>query len=251
MKNGNLKVSKRLWRAIVTFIASLVLCAGVCFAWFAVSAKVDGNGMATEFEGINIKNFSVKAYSLQETNGNLTVDSYLTGSKVEMQPYGGTIGTDNSTQALLLEISYEFKSVTGKKYNIYSGCDEVAQFVSKIEGKDSFTCHLSDAVKYNRATVSGVPAKGTAVTLVADSELSYLYQTENEDSESVYAKRTLQLNGDEITDSSSLTGKFYLVIDYDALYVAELYSAVLNADGTLNSEIAFGGDMNFYMQEML
>ncbi|MDE7087203.1 MAG: hypothetical protein K2O67_03320 [Clostridia bacterium] len=249
MKTVKTKASKRLIRAIIAFAASIVLCVGVCLAWFLKVEEVDSSGMKPTFKGINIKEFNVTAYSLLNNNGVLTVDEKLTGDTIEMQPYGG-LTAYNATQALLLEISYVFKQNTGKTYKIFTDCDLTPQQVDRDEdAEDGFICHLSDAVKYDRATLAGEAVSGAVVTLTEDEQLSYLYQTTNDENETVYAKQQLTLNDFEITDEDVEGGKFYIVIDYDPLYVAELYSAVLNADGTLNSAIVFNGDMSFYMKE--
>ncbi|MDE6374092.1 MAG: hypothetical protein K2L72_06285, partial [Clostridia bacterium] len=243
-RNADMKATKRLLSAVAALVASIVFCVGVCLAWFAITEKVDGNGMHSEVRGINIQTFTVTAYKLTETDGVYIKGDALTGSAVRMESYGGL---NPATTALLLEISYSFYTVEGKNYNVYAKCNKAVQSVSPVEGGDDlFECNLSDAVRICEATV-----EGSSVTL-SDGEAKSFFSVEETADGSETVKSDMLLNGRGLSDGTGdQTVKLYFVIDYYDLYVNELYALILNNGGTLNSAITFTGedDIGFYMQE--
>lgn len=241
-----MKATKRLLGAIAALVASIVLCIGVCLAWFSVNDKVNGNGMQSGVKGVNIKTLNVTAYKLTEAaaDGVYIKGAAISGNAVKMESYGGL---NPATTALLLEISYSFYSAEGKNYNLYAKCNKTLQSVSPVAGGgDLFECHLSDAVR-----LYGAAVEGTSVTLT-DSEGKSFFSVEETEDGSQTVKSDVILNGQGLSDGTGEeTVRLYFVIDYYDLYVNELYALILNNGGTLNSAITFSGedDIGFYMEE--
>lgn len=230
--NG-LKASKRLIQAIVALIVSLVLCIGVCFAWFALNGKVDATGLNNAVRGINIKTLEVKVYRLDATDNE---NVYTKGDLIKsgkMDNYGGII---SSPTVVLLEITYEFEQSLAKTYDIRALCSDAERKVEKEKNADSFNCNLSDAITF----YSAVAGTGNSFTL-AKSDSFYNGNV-----------KSLDLKLTSVNCAASEANKpytFYCAVDYVDTYITQLYALALENQGTLNSKMTFGADIVFYMSE--
>lgn len=229
-----MKASKRLLKAIAALVASLVLCVGVCLAWFAVNGKVSANDAAASVKDINIKSFRVKAYNLTPAEGD-DPDLFVKGEVLKtLWEYGSL---ESSATALLLEFEWEFAGdgTSGKNYNVYAKLEKLLGDV--VEGDASagddydFKCDLSEAIDFYAVTVSG-----TSVT-----RESGLAADEN---------GRLTINAQAVPDRPTGTlYTCYCMISYNDDEIAELYSKALDLGGELNSSMGFDDDINFYMEE--
>ena len=236
-----MKATKRLTKSIVALVASLVLCVGVCIAWFATSNFVDSKGSSSQLQNVNISVFKVTAYHLK---AGATDGAYIIGDKIDdakMDGYGEITNDKDARTAVLLEIEYEFVGTQNKSYNIYANCSEEVRSVEKDDKKeDNFICNLSDAVKIFRAELNG-----GNVTLAEGGELDF-FATEND----ATVKKNLTVNADAISDVAR-AGVCRVVLDYDDMYIAQLYAIALDKDGTLSSKMDFTGDIEIYIEEIL
>lgn len=240
---SKLKATKRLITAIAALVASVVLCIGVCLAWFSAIDRVSGGGMSESLKQQNIESFTVTAYTLEELNDDggaaYKKGDKVTGDPVSMKDYGSL----NGTTALLLEISYKFREVSNRNYGIFADCNR--ERVLEQNGTDenqtiNFKSNLSDAVTIYRAVVD---AEGK-VSLTENGALEF-----TDDSGGEIIKDRVVLNGSAITDADTDIHTIYAVIDYNELHITTLYARALNEGGTLNSQMVFNGDITFYIEE--
>lgn len=233
-----MKASKNLIRAIAALVASAVLCVGVCLAWFSANKKVDAGGSNSYAKGVNIAKFQITAYQLEAVEGSDT--GYKKGEELspsQMKVYGGLNG---GTTAVLLRIEYAFKEELGKNYEIHATCKNDERSITKVAGEDKFDCYLSDAVTFYRASeVGGAVTAGEAFGFFKTSGLT---ETKS---------KNLKINTAAITDggSAGADNALSLIMDYSDNYITKLYSLALENGGTLNSQMTFAGDLQFYMEE--
>lgn len=239
-----MKASKRLITAIIALVVSVILCVGVCFAWFLQNSKVDANGIDPGIRSTNITAFSVTAISLSgkttSTQNGQSVTTYTVGSAVSnksalMAPYGNM---DNEETALLLEFKFTFAANLGKNYGIFAHLqrrigESKVQVIPDTESLDyDFKCDLSSATGFYGAEVSG-----TTVTLGAKIN-------------GVNAN-LVSLNGGAATDGivkSELT--FCCIIDYEETAIDLLYRTAGDMGGEIWSQMRFDNDIDFYMEEV-
>lgn len=241
-----MKASIRLIKALVALAASLVLCIGVCFAWFAMNNNVYANGLRSQVNDVNIKSFTVTAYSLKNkrvSSGTMTykVDAPVTADNdggVKMEAYGNLWGRET---ALLLEFKYEFSENLGKNYAIYAELEKTIGEVIENETAGTeydFVCDLSLATEFYGAVVAGGEAtEGASVTRYA--ALTADANNENR----------VNLNGGSASESDDVF-TFYCIIDYDAGNMDSLYLKVCELGGSIFSKMLFKDDIDFYMQEV-
>lgn len=239
-----MKVSKRLIQAVTALVVSVVLCIGVCFAWFLQNNKVDANGIDPGIRSTNIKTFSVTAVSLSgkttTTENGQSITTYTVGPVISdksalMAPYGNI---DNIETALLLEFKFTFAASLGKNYGIFAHLQRIigegtVQKVTDAESTEyDFKCDLSSATGFYGAEVSGsTVTRGTKI-VGSDSKL-------------------LNLNGGAVTDSvvnSELA--FYCIIDYEESDIDLLYRKAGDMGGEIWSQMRFDNDIDFYMEEV-
>lgn len=240
-----MKASVRLVKALIALVVSLVLCIGVCLAWFAFNDDVDANGLNPQIKSVNIKTFTVTAYSLKDKRVSSGTTTYKVvapvtpdDSGVKMEAYGNLWGRET---ALLLEFKYTFSENLGKNYAIYA---ELAKTIGEVienetTGTDfDYVCDLSSATEFYGATVAGGEAsEGASVTRNAAL-------TANADNEHV-----INLNGGNASETDD-EFTFYCIIDYDADNMDSLYMKVCELGGSIWSKMLFKDDIEFYMQEV-
>ncbi|MDE7380141.1 MAG: hypothetical protein K2N14_03715 [Clostridia bacterium] len=240
------KVTKRLIKAICALVASVVLAIGVCLAWYVQNQKVEGNGLNAHLNDVNIKSFTVKAYSLKDKRETTGVTTYKVVAPVtededggiKMEAYGNLWGRET---ALLLEFKYQFNQVLNKNYAIYAELEKnIGEVIeNEVTGTEfDFLCDLSMATGFYGAAVDGgVAEDGAAVTrkaaLTADDE----------------DEKYINLNGGSATESDDVL-TFYCIIDYVSDNMDSLYLRVCELGGTIWSKMLFKDDINFYMQEV-
>ena len=238
-----MKASSRLIKALIALAASVVLCIGVCLAWFASNGEVDSSGLSTVIKSSNIKTYTVKAISLSDkkegANGTYTytVGDEIIGTSVKMEEYGNIQG---KATAVLLAFECTFYESTGKYYDLG------ASFSINIEDpvvKDAtlecdLMCCLSDVLTFFETDITTSVKKGDKVTrgsaLAPDEDGS-----------------KIDLNGGEAYDGE-LTYTFYCIIDYSENAIEQKYLYALNnIDGcSLNSQMRFEDNMIFYATEV-
>lgn len=236
-----MKASARLVKALIALVVSVVLCIGVCLAWFSSNGKTDADGMGSHIKSTNIKTFSVKAFSLtdrKESGGvvTYTVGDERKGNSVIMEEYGNIQGNET---AILLRFYCAFIEETGKHYDIAAEfAQEVkAPVAEDTEGDCDLMCNLSEVLDFFGAVIGGTVKKGDKV--VQGSSLKPA-----EDGGKV------NLNGGEAYDGD-LTYTFYCIIDYSDSAIEEKYLYALNnIEGcSLNSQMRFVKNMSFYVAE--
>ena len=160
-----MKISKRLIKAIIALVASVALCVGICFAWYARNEKLKADGVTSSIKSINIKSFTVTAITLKDKTTQRVdgkdVTTYSVGTVVSdtsalMAPYGNLDGDET---ALLLEFKYTFNEVLGKNYGIFAHLQMLigdGKVVEETEHQEyDFKCDLSSATCFYGATVDG------------------------------------------------------------------------------------------------
>ncbi len=234
-----MKISKRLIKAVIALVASLVLCIGICFAWYAQNEKLKANGANFGIRSINIKSFTVTAISLKDKTTSktgvttYTVDKVVSGTSAMMAPYGNLDGDET---ALLLEFKYTFNEALGNNYGIFAHLQMLIGD-GKVEEEKQYTdydfkCDLSSATCFYGATVDG-----TKVTL--NDEI-----TET-------GENLVSLNGGAATDNVADTElTFYCIIDYDVTDIDQLYLKAGDMGGDIWSQMRFVNDIDFYMAEV-
>lgn len=244
-----MKATKRLIKALIALIASVVLCIGVCLAWFATNDNVGADDMQSAVHGENITKFEVNAYKLTATAdnaGNFTIgEIYDKSSAIVMPTYGDTLDGERTTTAVLLEISYECNE---KTFRIQANCNQKYGFDMDKSTPDTFVCYLSDAVEIFKSvdvTKSGGKVVGGTAEITGEGE-TFTLEVDGE-----IRKRNLSI-ADNITSGN---GAFYCIIDYSEENIQELYSLAADNGGGISSAINFSfgtsdvRDIVFYMEE--
>lgn len=246
-----MKVTKRLIKSVCALAASLVLCIGVCLAWFATNGHVDGNGLKSNPGGINIETFTVTAYKLKNrtvetTDGvqsiTYTVGDAVSGSDgVKMIDYGTLdVSPDASETALLLKFDYKFKNVLNKQYAIYAhGKDTYGEIGSDGAGADMIlNCALSSVVSFYEI---GENESSSSTTVTQNNEAMKEEDIPNTDSNLVTIASGI---------SDDAEGTFYCIIDYVEEKIYSQYYKALDIEGTtFSTPMDFDGDIEFYMTE--
>ncbi len=242
-----MKVTKRLIKAVCALVASVVLCIGVCLAWFASNGEVGANGLDESIKSINITKFEIEAYKLtdmktQTVDGEsvttFKVGDAVNGDDVKMAEYGGLY---SSTTALLLKFTYSFEETLDKNYAIYANCKNTRGEVidgGKVDGVLHVKCALSSVVSFYDI---GEGESSESVTVTQKGEKA---------SEEVPATKgnIITLSGG-ISDDE-LSGTFYCIIDYveDKIYT-QYYQALSIEGTTFSTPMDFVKDIEFYMGE--
>lgn len=241
-----MKATKRLFKAIAALVASLILCIGVCLAWFAVNRKVEANDSNSRIGDINIKDFEVKAYRLTftgNTNGlpNYTVGDEALSESVKMHDYGGLVNDD--TTALLLEFSYTFYEDLGKTYAIFADCDSTRGEITggTVDGEMRLNCALSSVISFYDIYGTQTGAKPAAVR---QSTAKSAEAVEDTDGSVVTILDGITDTGADGTE----TLKFYCIIDYveNRIY-AQYYRALTIPGTTFSTPMDFENDIYFYI----
>ena len=243
-----MKVTKRLVKSICALVASLVLCIGVCLAWFASNGEVGANDLREGIKSINITKFEVEAFELTDmktqTVDGKSVTTYKVGasvgnSSVEMAEYGGLVA--NSTTALLLKFTYSFEDTLNKSYSIYADCKNTrGQIGSKNDenGALLLECALSSVVSFYDIGETTVSAAST-VTQKDEKKGEEVPDTDG---------NLITLSGG-ISDTE-LSGTFYCIIDYVENKIYTQYYKALTIEGTtFSTPMDFVEDIEFYMGE--
>ncbi len=241
-----MKATKRLFKAIIALVASLVLCIGVCLAWFASNGDVDANGLNESIRSINITKFEIEAYELTfvdtKTVGGKSVTTYTVGDSagttggVTMAEYGGL-----GTTALLLKFTYSFEDTLNKNYSIYADCQKTRGEIVISDKTDAtggmlLECALSSVVSFYDI---GEVTVGTTVTQTDEKEEKEVPDTDG---------NLITLSGG-ISDET-LSGTFYCIIDYVEDKIYSQYYEALNIEGTtFSTPMDFVKDIEFYMGE--
>lgn len=240
-----MKATKRLVKALIALVASVILCIGVCLAWFATNGETDATGMKSHIKSTNIIKFEIEAYKLTnkstETTGEQTVTSYTVGEKIEgtsieMVEYGGLV--NNSVTALLLKFTYTFDEELNKNYGIYADCKNTRGEIGSVGEKENMVlnCALSSVVDFYDI---GEIEVGTTVTQTTEKHGEDVPDTDG----------TLIPLKDGITDSVK-SGTFYCIIDYNENEIFTQYYKALSIEGTsLSTPMDFLSDIEFYMGE--
>ena len=242
-----MKATKRLVKALMALVASIILCIGVCLAWFATNGKVEANDMNSNIKSTNIIQFDIEAYELTnkktQTSGDTSVTTFTVGDKlegnsVEMAEYGGLVNT--SVTALLLKFTYKFEDDLNKNYAIYADCTSTRGDIgSEGSGADMvLKCALSSVTDFYDVEATGEINVGSTVT-----------QTAAMKGENSGEYGTLIRFKDGITDSVK-SGTFYCIIDYTENKIFAQYYKALSIEGTsLSTPMDFSPDIEFYIGE--
>ena len=198
------KASKRLINAIIALVASVILCIGVCLAWFAMNDEVTGEGMQTQIKSGDIVSFNVTAYYLDYSSSNnnykvvagdselikdangtkLTIDhngdkiinsltsTGTTGDMDVMRPYSVNGGY---TTAVLFKVEYEIVDGSSKKFRIFAECDEDSRLKVTEVSKDKFKSYLSNTVTFVSATQSATANGSSTFAEGDDTTPNYTY----------------------------------------------------------------------------
>ncbi len=252
-----IKASKKLITAIASFVLSLVLCVGVCLAWYSANIKVGANNPSVGLIEGDIVSFTVNAYYLdtaeggyQKANtGNVVIEGgFETGAEhvdadtlglLEdddfMRPYGG-IGNTFAT-AVLFEIEYELRT-SETSYRIFASCPASSKLdVEDSDEDDIFTSGLSNAVGYYGATVNGETYSKSGDTadrfVQIDNTKSNVVVLEKD----IVPKTANKENGNHV-------GKVYVIMDYLPENFIYLSSLIIRSGGTLTSGLMLTGDLS-------
>lgn len=245
-----MKATKRLVRALLALIASIVLCIGVCLAWFASNSDVDANGLNSGVHSSDITKFEVNAYKLtasSENSGIFTVgERYSKSSAIEMPTYGSGLGGERITTAVLLEISY---TCSTKTFRIQADCNKMYGFEGQTPVDDTFVCYLSDAVEIFKTvavTKNGGEVTGGMAEITGNGETFTRVVNGKIEKQSLLIANNI-VSGD---------GAFYCIIDYSEENITNLYQLAADNGGGISSKINFSfgtsdeRDIVFYMEEM-
>lgn len=249
-----IKASKKLITSLISFALSLVLCVGVCLAWFAVNNKVGSDGSKLGVRNSDIVRFEVTVHYLngvtggyrQASNGNVTgtgtVDINGDGDLVSedrMRPYGG-LGNTFAT-AVLFEIDYEIVQ-SSKNYRIYASCPaESGLTVEPLDDeKTNFESALSNTVGFYGVKVSG--EGGNAVFSKSSNKADTFIDNDNGKQNIIMLKeKIVPSTVDE--ETGNYVGKTYVIMDYMPESFIYLSSLMIGAGGSLQSKLSMTGDL--------
>lgn len=242
---SKLKATKNLIRAVIALVASLVLCIGVCLAWYAQNGKVWGDGLNSNIKSTNITQFDVEAYTLSDkvtqTVDGTSVTTFTVVDKIEgdnpvkqMTAYGGMV--DVKVTALLLKFTFTFDDTLNKNYAIYANCTDTR---SPITGDGTLLeCALSSVISFYGMN-SGETEESTTVTQKAEIKGEAVPDT----------NRSLITLKDGISDSQK-SGTFYCIVDYVEDKIFTQYYKALTINGTtFSTPMDFSSDIEFYIGE--
>lgn len=268
------KASKRLVISIVALIGSVILCIGVCLAWFAFNNDVNGNGLQTQLRDDDIVSLQVTAYYLNDSVGGYVMATEYGGNKdkdgnvildgmLEINVDGDADGVINGSDAMrpfaygnsystavLFKIDYVLMSDSGKTFRIFAECPydtaDTRLTVEKKDSGDNFTSKLSNAVKFYEVKEVGdgapyEPAEDGSGNLTAftfiNSEHEKSFKLDFYDGITVKSADLLE------TSEGGLQGTAYLIMDYDSERFSYLSSLVLENGGNLSSGLELTGDI--------
>lgn len=245
-----LKASKKLITSVICFALSLVLCVGVCLAWFAVNKKVESDGAKVGVRNSDIVRFNVTVhylngvtggYGLASTGnvagaGNVDIngDGVLV-SEDSMRPYGGLV---TFTTAVLFEIDYEIVT-SDKNYRIYASCPEDNAFTVEPldEEKNNFESALSNTVGfYLNVGVDG------EVFSKADKSAETFIKDDNGKRNVIMLKEKIVPSAAD-AETGNYVGKTYVIMDYMPESFIYLSSLMIGAGGSLQSKLSMAGDL--------
>lgn len=253
-----IKASKKLITAILSFVLSLVLCVGVCLAWYSANRKVGAGSPSVGLVEGDIISFTVNAYYLDTATGGYKkadtgnvafeggfetgaehVDADTFGLLEDddfMRPYG-VIGSPFAT-AVLFEIEYELRT-SKTSYRIFASCPaNSALDVEDTDEDDIYTSGLSNAVGYYGVNVSEsedtYSKAGEAVDrFVQDNAKNNVVVLEKE----IVPEKANNERGNHV-------GKIYVIMDYIPENFIYLSSLIISKGGTLNSGLMLTGDLS-------
>ena len=243
-----LKVSKKLLKAIIALAGSIILCGGVCLAWFAVNDNVGADGTIPSIRDINIKDFEIKAYELKTPSYEGGVTTYSVGDEVAgpnvvMSAYGEFAG---GATALLLEFSYTFNEDLGKDYAIYAYCEDTYGEITSKTGSNGLVldCALSSVISFYEIAGSQPASKPSTVTVDEEKKGQDIDDTDG-------SIITIQEGIKDTGADGTKTIKFYCIIDYAENKIYSQYYKALTIEGTtLSTPMDFANDISFYIQEV-
>ncbi len=252
-----LRASKKLIVAIAALLASVILCIGVCLAWFATTREVDGSGMRGELSDGGIVDLDVTAYYLnadgsvykKASTGNvndemgkpLEVDYNEEGILEEdetdsMRPY---ILNDTYATAILFEIKYELR-ISDSKYRIFVKCPDDSDLQVSGDGEE-FSSPLSNSVFLVNATGHDVGGENENFTF--DQSDAYPFVRSNENYDKYYKINCVTDIQPVANDESSYKNTVYIIMDYDPALFSYLSARMLEGGGSLTSRLVFDGDI--------
>lgn len=256
-----LRASKRLILSIVGFVLSVVLCLGVCIAWFAMNEAVDSDGAGTSVNRGDIVEFTVDVYYLNNATGGykkadtgnedgeeklLTpVDAKPLGelnSGDEMRPYGG-FGNGYAT-AVLFDIKYEIL-VSDKHYKIYASRPKENSDITVTaadDTKSTFNSDLSNVVGYYRATETG-----TLYTKKSNKASSFIKEDLSDKSLTVSLENDIVPNTRD-AETGNYKGRSLFIMDYIEAPFIYLSSLMISEGGNLFSSLKFKGDLTINIE---
>ena len=246
-----LKASKKLITSIICFALSLVLCVGVCLAWFAVNKKVESDGAKVGVRNSDIVKFKVTVHYLngatggyrQASTGNVTgagnVDINGDGvlvSEDSMRPYGGLA---TFTTAVLFEIDYEIVT-SDKHYRIYASCPEDNAFTVEPldEEKKNFESALSNTVGFYDVKVSN---DGEVFSKSGNQAEAFIKNNNDKRNVIMLKENIVPSTADE--ETGNYVGKTYVIMDYMPESFIYLSSLMIGAGGSLQSKLSLPGDL--------
>ena len=251
------RVSKRLITAIIGFVLSVVLCLGICLAWFAMNKHADSGGSSVSINNGEIVRFDVNVYYLNTASGgfikastgnvaveNGTVDHETQGKIDEgdnMRPYGG-FGNNYAT-AVLFDIEYEIR-VSDKSYRIFASCPKENGDLSVTpidETKNSFTSDLSNVVGFYNAKETGAYYNKT--TNSADTFL----QSDFRKIFNVSLKNNIVPNTAN-GSNGNFEGRVLFIMDYMQAPFNLLSTLMASEGGRLDSRLVFNGDLTISIE---
>ena len=264
------KASKRLISAILALIASVLLCIGVCLAWFAVNNDVRGDGLQTQINSNEVVGFNVTAYfldysSLNKTysivNGNKDIIKDANGNVITVDYNSDTIiNSDGNnkdvmrpfslsgeyTTAVLFKIDYEILGSSENNFRIFAQCPDTSRIkVTPVDGSpNNFTSSLSNTVKFVQVQKSGddygaLTGKQTFV--------NELYE------KTFHISLFDGINADSLDGKKNGSGNYadtkYVIMDYERDRFTYISSLLLESGGGLNSGLTLLGDITLGIEE--
>ncbi|MGN1104476.1 MAG: Ig domain-containing protein, partial [Candidatus Coproplasma sp.] len=271
------RASKRLVMSIIALVASVILCIGMCLAWFAMNKDVSGNGMQTQVKGSDIVSFEVVASYLDFNDSNKT--DYKTTDNGNVSTLEKTFDKDDNgvldlssdngsssndemrsfdstkmySSAVLFTVDYEILAGSDKTFRIYATCPYTTEHMtenvftvikSTAEGEtDTYYSSVSNAVFLTEASLSG--GKYTCKTSGSEAiDVKFI-----KEDYSKYFTRYLKTGIESTSSDANTKGTLYYLMDYDEDLFNVLTNAMLTSGGTLNSKIVLDGDVVFGIEE--
>ncbi|MGN1060785.1 MAG: InlB B-repeat-containing protein [Candidatus Coproplasma sp.] len=269
------KASKRLISAIIALVASVLLCIGVCLAWFAVNNQVEGNGLQSQLRGEDIISFDVTAYFLDFdseaqtysiVNGNRDDILDSSGDKITVDFNGdGIINKQDEdkdamrpftlvgayTTAVLFKMDYVLKGDTQKYFRLFAECPENTR-IKVVNESSAFKSNLSNSIEFYKADVNGSDADIKNNTFQKASMEEFAFT--NSVHEQVFHVDLYDgINASNCGEKSAEDDNFhctkYVIMDYDRERFTYLSSLMLENGGGLNSVLSLTGDITLGIEE--